>query len=151
MRTDQVAAYRELMAEVYQLAGLSRVTSDRFAADYGQSAARWHVLSVITDDPATVPRIADRLGLTRQSVQRVVNDLAGAGLVKLADNPDHRRSRLVTITPTGRRLAARLFADSARQRAAALDRVGVTTRDLRAARATIQRLLLALHNDRHRQ
>src|SRR5215211_4299690 len=62
---DSVEAYRLLIADVYELAGTSRRTSDRMAAEHGQTAARWHVLSVIADEPHGVPAIAHRLGHAR--------------------------------------------------------------------------------------
>jgi DNA-binding MarR family transcriptional regulator len=38
------------------------------------------------------------MGLTRQGVQRVVDLLAGDGLIALGENPDHRRAKLVRRT-----------------------------------------------------
>ena len=42
------------------------------------------------------------MGLSRQAVQRVVNDLADRGLVTFAPNPHHARAKLVLLTGTGR-------------------------------------------------
>jgi DNA-binding MarR family transcriptional regulator len=50
---------------------------------------------------STVPRIADILGLSRQFVQRCVNEAEEAGWVTLATNPVHRRSSLVVISDAG--------------------------------------------------
>lgn len=49
----------------------------------------------------TVPQIARNLGLSRQAVQRVANDLRDAGLISFDDNPDHKRAKLVRLTPSG--------------------------------------------------
>src|SRR5438309_10079220 len=92
-------AYRLLVADVYELAGESRRSSDALAGRVGQTTARWHVLSVVSDGPRTVASAARRLGLARQSVQRVVDDLVAAGQLALRDNPDHARAPLVA--PTG--------------------------------------------------
>ena len=46
------------------------------------------------------------MGLTRQSVQRTADLLAQEGLIAFADNPHHRRAKLVDFTPRGRRLMA---------------------------------------------
>jgi len=81
--------YRLLMADVYELAGLSRRTSEAIARELGQTVARWHVLSVLSAGPCTVPATARRLGLTRQGVQRVADDLLAARLLKASPNPDH--------------------------------------------------------------
>lgn len=136
-----VAAYRLLIADVYELAGTSRETSEVLAAERGQTAARWHVMSVVSEEPATVPAIARRLGQARQSVQRIVNELAAEGLVELADNPAHARSALVVLSPAGTSVTAELFDATEAGRARLLDRAGVSADALLAARATIRSVL----------
>src|SRR5215210_7502713 len=51
----------------------------------------------------TVPQIARDFGITRQSVQALVDNGASRRLVEFEDNPQHRRSRLVKATEQGRR------------------------------------------------
>jgi len=63
--------------------------------------------------PMTVPQMGRAQSLSRQFVQRMVNEAAAAGLVDLVDNPAHRRSRLVRLTAAGR---ARIAAVTARER-----------------------------------
>src|SRR3546814_13076493 len=48
-------------------------------------------------------RLARNMGLTRQSVQRVVNEMVDDGMLCLLDNPHHVRARLVTMTAKGRK------------------------------------------------
>jgi DNA-binding MarR family transcriptional regulator len=69
--------------------------------------------------PRTVPQLARDVGVTRQSVQAVVDTGAERGLVEPRDNPQHRRSRLIAVTELGRRT----FADVHRRELANLDRV----------------------------
>jgi DNA-binding MarR family transcriptional regulator len=52
--------------------------------------------------PLTVPQIARRMGLTRQSVHTTVSHLLTDGMVELAANADHRRSQLACLTERGR-------------------------------------------------
>jgi hypothetical protein len=54
------------MADVYELAGRSRRTSERVAAALGTTVARWHLLSVVSQDALSVPEIARRLGQVRE-------------------------------------------------------------------------------------
>ena len=49
----------------------------------------------------TVPQLARAQDLSRQYTQRMVDQAATDGLVELVENPAHRRSRLVRLTPTG--------------------------------------------------
>lgn len=144
MSGDEAEAYRYLIADVEELAGLSRERHQRLAARHGQSVARWHVLAVIAQEPATVPGIASRLGLTRQSVQRVVDDLSRELLTEKVRNPRHRSSPLVAPTDAGRRLLANLAADAEDEHLALLATGGVQRRELLAARQTIRSLLALL-------
>ena len=75
---------------------------------------------LLTRGPSTVPQVAREFGVTRQSVQALVDTGVSRGLVELQDNPQHRRSRLVTVTDHGRRS----FDDVHRRELANLD--GVT-------------------------
>ena len=103
--TDELA---RLVADVYELAGLFRRSGEAIAAREGQTQARWQFLSVISDEGLTVPQAARRLGVTRQAVQRVANELVDDLLVELAPNPDHRTSPLCRLTGDGRRILARI-------------------------------------------
>lgn len=140
---ERLSAYRLLIADVYELAGASRRDSERLARRVGQTAARWHVLSVVSDEPLTVPAIARRLGLTRQGVQRVVNELADARLARLEPNPDHVRSPLVSLSAEGHRVLVDLFDRSDESRYALLDRAGVTAEELAEARRVVRTVTAA--------
>ena len=51
--------------------------------------------------PSTVSRVARRMGLSRQGVQRVADRLVTDGFLEVHPNPDHRRSPLLHLTPHG--------------------------------------------------
>src|SRR5262250_455867 len=51
--------------------------------------------------PLTVPQIAEMRPTSRQRMQRLADELAADGLVTFVDNPRHRRSKLVRLTPKG--------------------------------------------------
>jgi DNA-binding MarR family transcriptional regulator len=51
--------------------------------------------------PLTVPQIAEMRPTSRQRMQRLADELAAEGLVTFIDNPKHRRSKLVRLTPKG--------------------------------------------------
>jgi len=67
--------------------------------------------------PLTVPQIAQMRPTSRQRMQRLADELAAAGLVTFIDNPKHRRSKLVQLTPKGearyRDMSARFLAIAA--------------------------------------
>jgi DNA-binding MarR family transcriptional regulator len=102
-RSDAVAL---LVADVFEAAGAIRHAGDVVAGTVGQSQARWQVLSVLSEGDWTLATAADRLGITRQSVRRVVGLLADEGLVDFAPNPRHRGSPFVYLTGEGREILA---------------------------------------------
>ncbi|ABY29847.1 regulatory protein MarR [Methylorubrum extorquens PA1] len=139
-RSDHEAAdaATALVLEIFRSSGALLAAGDRLVGDLGLTSARWQVLGAVAlaAQPLPVARIARDMGITRQGVQRTVNELAKAGLVSFADNPHHLRARLVLLTPAGRDAYA---AAAARQApwAAALAR-GLDPAALEAARALVR-------------
>lgn len=100
-------SFQDVLAALFRLHGRVLEAADRMAGDVGLTGARWQVMRVVARRPFTASQVARRLGLQRQSVQRTVDLLREDGIVALAENLDHRRAGLVTLTDTGReRLAA---------------------------------------------
>jgi DNA-binding MarR family transcriptional regulator len=93
----------EVILSTFRTNGLLLAAGDRLAAEHGLTSARWQVLGAIAlaQRPLTVPQIARRMGLTRQTVHTTVNRLLADGLVELVPNADHRRSQLVRLTELG--------------------------------------------------
>ncbi len=131
-----------LVADVYQLAGALRQSGESLATMEGQTQARWQLLSAVSGEGLPVPAAARRLGVTRQAVQRVANDLVAEGLADFTTNPEHRTSPILELTSTGRASLAAMDrrARTANRRAAA--RVGADT--VTAVRAGIRDILAAL-------
>src|SRR6266436_2813228 len=96
-------ALTSLILEVFRLNGCLISAGDDLVSDLGLTSARWHVLGAMALAPAaeTVARLARSMGLRRQGVQRIVNELAAEGIVVLEDNPHHRRAKLVRLTKMG--------------------------------------------------
>jgi DNA-binding MarR family transcriptional regulator len=90
-----------LVVAVYDAAAALRRLGDVEAGVAGQTQARWQVMNVVSEGDWTVPRAARRLGVQRQSVQRLVDRLRDEGLVELEPNPDHATSPLVRLTKAG--------------------------------------------------
>jgi DNA-binding MarR family transcriptional regulator len=102
--TRRANALSELVVSVFRVHGALIAMGDELVSALGLSSARWQVLGAIAlaGEPLTVPAIARSMGLTRQGVQKQVDLLLGAELVRLQDNPAHRGSPLVTLTDAGR-------------------------------------------------
>jgi DNA-binding MarR family transcriptional regulator len=149
MTSELVAEYRLLIADVYELAGRSRRISERDAAALGTTVARWHVLSVVSQDALSVPEIARRLGQVRQGVQRVVDELVADGQLDSETNPRRARSPRFRATAAGLGTLESLWTESEPRRADLLARSGLDAADLQRTREIVRRLLEVLAADTH--
>ena len=104
MDADVRLGFDRLVVEIFSLNGRLVITGDELVADLGLSSARWQVLGALDLSPVPLPvaHIARNMGLSRQAVQRLVNEMRGQGLISLAPNPHHRRAHLVLLTPAGK-------------------------------------------------
>ena len=92
-----------LVLEVFRLNGDLLVAGDALVGDLGLTSARWQVLGAVALSPVPLPvaHIARNMGLTRQAVQRTVDEMRADGFVRLEPNPHHQRAMLVTMTEQG--------------------------------------------------
>ncbi|MGQ0671067.1 MAG: MarR family winged helix-turn-helix transcriptional regulator [Actinomycetota bacterium] len=100
-RTPTGETATEVILSTFRANGLLQAAGDQLAAEHDLTSARWQVLGALAQRPLTVPQIARRMGLTRQTVHTTVHRLLADGLVELAPNSDHRRSQLVCLTEHG--------------------------------------------------
>jgi DNA-binding MarR family transcriptional regulator len=135
---------------VFPLNGRLTASGEALAKPAGQTLARWVVLEMVEEEPATVADVARRLGLARQGVQRLADLLVEDRLATYQDNPRHRRAKLLRITPKGvatlrriqeaqcewaDRVGAEIGQDELERASALLDRVlEVVTRELPSLR-----------------
>ena len=100
------AAITELILETFRLNGRLLAAGDALVRDLGLTSARWQILGAVAMSPVPLPvsHIARNMGLSRQGVQRVADELEERGFVRFAPNPHHRRARLVLLTERGRAL-----------------------------------------------
>lgn len=93
----------DLVLETFKLNGRLLASGDKLVEPLGLSSARWQVLGAIhfSETPQPVAWLARSMGLSRQSVQRIANELEKDGLVSFEANPQHRRANLVVLTNKG--------------------------------------------------
>lgn len=96
-------ALSALFLDIFRANGQLVAAGDQLVAPLGLTSARWQVMGAIAMAPAPGPvaHLARDMGLARQGVQRIVNDLAAEKLVAFEDNPHHRRAKLVRLTEAG--------------------------------------------------
>jgi len=136
-----------LIQEVFRLNGRLLAAGDELVAPVGLSSARWQVLWAIDLAPAPQPvaHLARAMGLNRQGVQRIVNELEADGLVAFRDNPNHRRAKLVEMTSAGRK--AYRAADQRRRPWLGALGEGLSAAEVQAAGNVIRALRRRLERD----
>ena len=101
--------------------------------------------TLVADGPQTVPQMARTRPTSRQHIQVLVNRLLELGLVELVDNPAHKRSRLVSLTPAGRKRI-----DAMNRREASLLQkfpIGVPEKNLHSTARTLKKLREVFESD----
>ena len=107
-RTPAGEALTSLILETFRLNGALLGAGNQLTKPFELTSARWQVVGAIdlAGQPLTVAQIARRMGLARQGVQRIVNDLERLGMVAFEPNPDHKRAQLVSISKVGAKVMA---------------------------------------------
>ena len=93
----------DLILDVFRLNGALLASGDALVGDLGLTSARWQVLGAIALSPVPLPvaHLARNMGLSRQAVQRSIDEMRSDGLVRLDPNPHHKRAMLVAMTERG--------------------------------------------------
>ncbi|HXN23427.1 MAG TPA: MarR family transcriptional regulator [Candidatus Dormibacteraeota bacterium] len=137
------SSFTALVLEVFRFHGCLLAAGDRLTKPLHLSSARWKVVGAIDQQgPLSVSKIARNMGLTRQTVQRLANEMKVGQFIEYAPNPDHRRAKLVRLTKKGRRVMKIL---NQRQIYWA-DKIaaGVNTEEIEAALGLIKKLRMRL-------
>lgn len=130
---------RAVVDETIALFHVLRWVAEQIYGEDGRSTARRGVLrGLVRYGPQTVPQLARARRVSRQHVQEVVDALAASGLVELAPNPAHARSRLVRPTARGEALVREM--DATDDRVLRAVGAGLGTGELRTTAATLRAL-----------
>ncbi len=145
--TPEGSSLTDLILEVFKLNGRLLSAGDQLVASLGLTSARWQVLGAIalSGAPQPVANIARDMGLTRQAVQRVVNELEAEGFLMFAPNPHHRRAKLVVLSRSGNKA----FQAAAIRQAPWANQLArrISTRDIRTALGVVREITLRLENE----
>jgi DNA-binding MarR family transcriptional regulator len=100
--------FRLIVTDIFYLASAFGKRGTRMASKLGLTRPQWGLLIVAAADRRTVPQLARRMGLARQSVQRTADLLVKRRFASYIKNPDHLRSPLLVATESGRDILDRL-------------------------------------------
>jgi DNA-binding MarR family transcriptional regulator len=141
---DELATLWFLLRRVGGL--MDRQGEALFHRELGISLAQFLVLSVVDAHPGPLSQqaVADRVGLTKGTVSRQVDQAVAAGLMTVRVAEHTRREHAVALTEAGTALVRRGDALADRSRAAMLG--AVDPADLSAALRVLRGLLQALES-----
>lgn len=100
-RTAEGEVLTDIILETFRLNGALLDAGNQLTKPFELTSARWQVMGPVSEQPSTVAQVARRMGLARQGVQRIVNDLERLDLVTFEPNPDHKRAPLITVSKKG--------------------------------------------------
>jgi len=113
-----------------RLTKVATSTRDTFRREMARAGFTWHlnasgeVLSHIPREGISQAALTQRMGLSKQAVQQLLDQLEAAGVVRRETDPLDRRARRVVLTDLGLRDAAAQKETLARIQEGARDRLG---------------------------
>jgi DNA-binding MarR family transcriptional regulator len=101
-RATASKAMQALMVETIATFFLLRAVGKQIGAVTAADGGYWGMLrSLKVEGPQTVPQIARSRPASRQHIQKLANEMVAEGVIEFIDNPAHRRSKLLRLTPKG--------------------------------------------------
>lgn len=103
--------FTQLTLAIFKLSGMLNNEGDELTKEFGLTSSRWKILGAaeMSETQLTVPQIARTMGQSRQAVQRLVDIMTKDGLLKLVDNPNHKRAKYVELTSETKKVFYQLF------------------------------------------
>ncbi len=135
-----------LVWDILQAANHLIEAGNRLSAPFGLTAARWQVMGVIVQEPATVADVARHLSQTRQGVQRLADEIVRDEFATYSPNPRHARAKLLAPTAQGVASYRRLMKDQAKWIESLSTDVQV--KDIAAARCLLGTLIRRISDQR---
>jgi len=132
--------FTEIVLEIFKVSGMLNSEGDKLTEEFGLSSARWKIMGAIarSEQLLTVPQIGRSMGQSRQATQRLVDVMAKDSLLKLIENPNHKRAKYIDLTEEGRRIYDEL---DEKQKPWALEGANqLTTTELDAALSALRKM-----------
>lgn len=102
--SPEAQAVFDLLLEVVATSFKLRAVGQRGGSVTAWGGGLWGLLhSLKTQGPQTVPQLARSRPVARQHIQKLADELAAEGLIEFTENPAHKRSKLLRMTPKGER------------------------------------------------
>jgi DNA-binding MarR family transcriptional regulator len=105
----------------------ARLGRELKAAGFPVRPQHGYVLRALHEQPLSLTRLADLLGVSKQAVGPVIDEMVALGLVDRSPDPADRRAKLLVLTDRGRTARARALEVSAALEREIPDGVAVRT------------------------
>jgi DNA-binding MarR family transcriptional regulator len=116
---------QEFLQRLFSL-GESGAMDQMIELDVSFTQARTMFLLAHTDGPLPINEVAAKLGLSVAATGRNIDQLVKLGIVERQENPDDRRVKLVSLSPTGFEIADQQIEQKRRAVKAFVARLGTT-------------------------
>lgn len=95
--------FNELVRMIFQLNALLEEKGDSVVSDLPINSSRWRVMEALSEANQSMPaaHIAKDIGLTRQNVNRLIQEMIKDGFLEAKENPYHQRAKLIELTRKG--------------------------------------------------
>ena len=133
-------ALLNLIIETLKLAPKLQLQGDQLTKDLDLTSSRWGVLGIVSqaEKQLTVSDLSRRMNLKPQTVQRFVTAMEQKGFIRLDNNPDHKRAKLIQLTEKGKKVLLILKKRELRWAATITD--NMTTQDIEKTRKVLAQL-----------
>jgi DNA-binding MarR family transcriptional regulator len=103
-KTPASNALTDLIRAVLRMNATVQKSGTRLMRGTGMTNARWQTISELfaLEKRVTVSELSRHMGLTRQSVQRLADDMARDGLVEFVENLGDARAMHLLLTEVGK-------------------------------------------------
>jgi DNA-binding MarR family transcriptional regulator len=103
-KTPESNALTDLIRTVLRMNTTVQKSGTRLMRGTGITNARWQILSELSafEKRVTVSELARHMGLTRQAIQRIMDDMASDGLVEFVENLGDARAMHLLVTEAGK-------------------------------------------------
>jgi DNA-binding MarR family transcriptional regulator len=103
-KTPASNAFTDLIRAILRTNATVQKSGTRLMRGTGITNARWQMLSELfaLEQRVTVSELARHLGVSRQAIQRLADDMVSDGMVEFVKNPGDARAMHLLLTEAGR-------------------------------------------------
>jgi len=127
-----------IVVNIHQLSGAYHQRLQAWTRKVGLTAPQWELMFAAAGENRTVPQLARRMRLARQTVQRSADQIVRIGMASFRPNPDHQRSPYFVLSEEGRKALATIEGAMREQRGKYLEQNRVSRRDLEVTQRVLE-------------